>query len=297
MQEIELEKNDIILYKAYLKFPYVVVESPQSKRLFLGGIAKKASSKSILLQAEYIFTIIESILEIEKMPISSIVRQWNYIQAITKIDCEHQHYQDFNDARTIFYNKTTWDDGYPAATGIGTSFGGLVIDLEAVLPKGSKVKIRGIDNKLQIPAFDYSQKVLLGKGDEKLRAKSTPKFERAKAVIDNKVGLLYISGTAAIKGETCLGKVDLKEQTLATLENISHLLLPQTLEEAGIDYGCDIRLISLRVYLKKKSFYEDVKKIIDKEYINLEIIYLLADVCRDELLIEIEAMASIGIEA
>lgn len=47
----------------------------------------------------------------------------------------------------------------------------------------------------------------------------------------------------------------------------------------------------LRVYLKEASFYEEAKHLLDNYQLNIPISYMCTDVCRDELLIEIEGIA------
>ena len=47
----------------------------------------------------------------------------------------------------------------------------------------------------------------------------------------------------------------------------------------------------LRVYLKDKSFYKDAERLLNEYKLNIPISYMWADVCRDELLIEIEGIA------
>ena len=89
----------------------------------------KAACRYIRERGNYIEEQLEEIFTIEKVPISSIIRQWNYIEQINKtVDC-HQNYQDFNESRTCFYNKTTWENTYPAATGVGTGCMGVMVSV------------------------------------------------------------------------------------------------------------------------------------------------------------------------
>ena len=99
--------------------PYIIVETPEVKWLFVGGVMADSLDKSITKQSDAIFSILESIFQVEEMPVSSIVRQWNYIEKIVKTEDGHQNYQDFNNSRSRFYSKATWKNGYPAATGVG----------------------------------------------------------------------------------------------------------------------------------------------------------------------------------
>ena len=39
----------------------------------------------------------------------------------------------FNNVRSNFYNQAVWTNGYPAATGIGTNLGGVLVDIDAAV--------------------------------------------------------------------------------------------------------------------------------------------------------------------
>ena len=225
VHEVKLTEQDHIKYRMQGDLPYITIEREGCKRLFLSGVTGDVLHQSIREQSHEVFFRIAGVLEAEDMPVSSIIRQWNYIEKITACDTTgHQHYQDFNDARSLFYNGVEWTTGYPAATGIGTQWGGIMIDVDTLLCKDRSVRVLGVDNPLQIAAHAYSQNVLLGKKDAALPQKTTPKFERAKAVWKEDHGFVYVSGTAAIRGEQSLEGVGIEQQTLTTLENIEYLV-------------------------------------------------------------------------
>ncbi len=293
--EMECGAKTEIHYKKLDRLPYIIAQNEESKRLFIGGVIADSLSDPIRKQSDQVFSKLQNIFVKEKMPVSSIVRQWNYIQEITKMDGTHQHYQDFNDARTNFYAPVTWNNGFPAATGIGTLFGGIMIDLEAFCFASPENRIIfPLNNSLQVPAFVYSEQVLIGAEDQELKQKTTPKFERAKLILENESGLIYISGTAAIRGENSLTGVGVEEQTRITLENIEYLISSQTLNTLNVSVKEDSCIISMRVYLKEPGFLKEAQQVIDIKYANLPIVYLLADVCRDELLVEIEGLAQVS---
>lgn len=205
--EVVLTAQDKMQHRHSADTPYITIERPGCKRLFLSGVTGDVLHQSIREQSAEVFARIARVLQAEGMPVSSIIRQWNYIEKITARDAAgHQHYQDFNDARSLFYQGAQWTTGYPAATGIGTQWGGVMIDLDALLCQDATVCVLGVDNPLQIAAHAYSQQVLVGEADEALRQKTTPKFERAKAVWKQDHGFVYISGTAAIRGEQSLDR-------------------------------------------------------------------------------------------
>jgi hypothetical protein len=291
--ELETDEGTQVHYNQLAELPYIVVQSAEMKALFVGGARYCTSAKSIKAQSEIIFSRLEEIFEWEKMPVSSIVRQWNYIEGITRIDDNCQNYQAFNDARSQFYQKTTWHSGYPAATGIGIDCGGVIVDLDAIYSNGSDIKIFPLNNSLQVPAHDYSDAVLIAARDEKCCAVTTPKFERGKLVLSGTEGTIYISGTAAIRGEMSLRNMGIGEQTRITLENIEHLVSEETLANSGTGVFGKVEISSLRIYLKEESFFEPCKRIVDENYPGVPAVYLKADICREELLVEIEGIAKI----
>ena len=274
VHSIELDTDDVLTYKEFENNRYVILEN-DSVRLLFAGAFQSDLNIDLYKQSKSVFMQIQGLLDMEKFSVNSIVRQWNYIERITCYDGEDQHYQMFNNARSEFYSTVEWTDGYPAATGIGCDNGGILVDFDAVLFKTDTCFATPIDNKLQVAAHEYSGKVLLEAG----RSKTTPKFERAKSMTFEQRRIVYISGTAAIRGEESLFGIGIKRQLEITLENIDQLI-------------GNAKVYLYRVYLKNSDDFKIVKKYFDETYPNLQVSYLLTDVCRDELLIEIEGIAS-----
>lgn len=280
--EIQYAVDCTIIYKS----KYIILESEFAKELIMSGVCGDISN-SIFDQSESSFQEIERVFKCEGFEFCNVIRQWNYIERIVAIDDNHQHYQDFNDVRSRHYSKQNWRDGYPAATGIGTQFGGVVIDLDAVIIKSDDVQIRKIDNDLQVAAHAYSKEVLIGEEC----CKTTPKFERAKSISSLEDNRVYISGTAAILGEESLVGVDFKRQIEATMLNIENLICERTLVNSNIRTPSPMRLDMLRVYLKYEQDVESAIEYMRSNYGEIPACYLLGDVCRDELLVEIEGIA------
>lgn len=282
VHEVSSTLADAVHYKE----GYVTVEQPDYKYLFMGGVGGDSLNDSISKQSYAVFRRVETILQTETMPVSSIIRQWNYIERIVAVDSSgQQHYQAFNDSRSHFYDKADWRQGYPAATGIGTQWGGVMVDIDALVVTDGTAGIYPLDNPLQVPAHAYSGEVLLGNS-----RKTTPKFERGK-VIDFPDGrMVYVSGTAAIRGEQSLTGVGIEAQTRATLENIAYLLSARNLLATGVEATCDTRLRLLRVYLKHAEDESAARCVIEEMAPSVSVLYVVADVCRNELLIEMEGI-------
>jgi enamine deaminase RidA (YjgF/YER057c/UK114 family) len=228
------------------------------------------------------FHTIQNLLDKAGFALSTIIRQWNYIENILGLEGSKQRYQEFNNVRSEFYGTHFFETGFPAATGIGIKHGSIIIEFVAVnAPEAVSLPI---DNPGQVAAHEYSPVVLAG---ESHLPKSTPKFERARYLELFGQKQLFISGTASIRGEKTTGIGNPEEQTRITIENIQRLYSEERIQQiAGNsvkpEYG------HARVYLKNRHDFPVVKKTFQTIYGNLPVVYLIADICRDDLLVEIE---------
>lgn len=262
---------------------YMLLKDGSRTEIISEGILPADISASTFTQASDIFSTIGKILKENSFAPSDIYRQWNYIEGITELNNGSQNYQEFNDARSIFYSSCNWSNGYPAATGIGTSCGGVMIEFYAA--KGDESISLPINNPMQIAAHSYSQKVLDGKVMKELSERTTPKFERARIAGST----LYISGTAAIKGEKSTGSTSTVEQAACTMEIMDNLISKDNIPTDNNGSQYDI----LRIYVKNEQEIPAVSAFMEEHYPAIPRHCLVADICRPELLIEIEGVAHI----
>ncbi len=265
---------------------YGMVENDEESLLFVEGIPSSDFAKSVRLQSDEVFAKLEATLSMYNFNVDDIVRQWNYIGSIVACRDGKQNYQEFNDARTYYYGKGGWRNGYPAATGIGAHGEGIIVGGIA-FKRADQKGVYPIDNPLQIAAHVYSKKVLID--DDKNAIKSTPKFERAKLIETSCGACCFVSGTAAIRGEESMDASSAKLQTIKTIENIEYLVSKDNL----VRFGCapyDLKYVQLQVFVKYEKDYAEVKEVVEKFYPNMPVIYSIADVCRSELLVEIEGI-------
>jgi len=282
-------ENDDIEYKKIDDTPYIVAQNDIGSYIIAAGIGKIISISDIYNQATYSFEIMEQILKNENLNFSDIIRQWNYIENIVGYTSNMQHYQIFNDVRSTYYEKSDFVNGYPAATGIGMNCGGVIIDFIAFKPANS-TRIIPIHSPVQVNAHQYSINVLDKYACTVGSNPTTPKFERAKVVINDSMGILFVSGTAAIKGELSYNQNNIEVQTQMTVDNVQKLVEFDNLKKHNILDCYEIIPHEYRVYIKRKEDYFVAKNIIDKTIGNVPVLYLMADICRQELLIEIEAV-------
>lgn len=221
----------------------------------------------------------------------SLVRQWNFIGNIvacsTFQDMEQQNYQGLNEIREQFYKTYKTNQDYPAATGIGMSQNGIMIDGLALQPNTS---IR-IKSPVQIDAHVYNQEVLEGyalEGDQK----KAPLFERARLYQNQDFAQLFISGTASIKGQETIDQGDIIKQCYNTIAFIDALSDIENISKQTANFPFqEKRYARIRVYIKSNtcpSLFSQLQAICKTHYKDAALSFVIADVCRDSLLIEIE---------
>lgn len=279
---------------------YLTLQAPGLKEVFASGLTAGAQGVSsteesnALSQAREAFERMKKILDRENLEFSDVVRQWNYIEDITGTSVletgEKQNYQIFNDVRSLYYADSGFKNGYPAATGIGMNVGGTVLEFIAVdASESAGLTIFPVENPAQVDAHRYSQDVLVGESLRELKQKTTPKFERAKLLVNKRGSLVYISGTASIRGQATMAGTDVEEQTRITIENIAKLVSPENLVKHGAPREYEASPLSYcRVYIKNRADVPKVKKICDQYYKGVPTLYLVSDICRPALLVEIE---------
>jgi enamine deaminase RidA (YjgF/YER057c/UK114 family) len=286
----ETEEKKVV-YKSHAGTSYTVVEYDGFKAVHCGGLMGEAGD-SIYESSVKAFESATEILTAEGLSIHHIIRQWNYIENIAWLEHvadSEQNYQIFNDVRASYYDKEEFKFGYPAATGIGMDTGGVIIDFLA-LSDSNQVRIKPIMNPGQIDAHRYSELVLEGSSSKKC----TPKFERAKLVSIGTRNYIYVSGTASILGEETVHVGDVEKQTVTTIENINRLFAKENQEKLGLDFDVSrIRFSHLRVYVKHQKDIPAVEKICESMLNCKSSLYLESDVCREDLLVEIEGVFTI----
>lgn len=288
----DLSNATEVIHRSLDKVSYTVVLHADFKEVYAAGLRVK-DQDNFFEKAMGSFTLMGKILDLENLAFSDVVRQWNYIENITKIieeGSERQHYQIFNDVRSSFYGKSEFINGYPSATGIGMDTGGVVIDFIAVSPS-PKLTIKPIKNPGQIDAFKYSEKVLVGKSLNESLKKTSPKFERGKVLQTLDAARIYVSGTAAILGENIVHKKNIEKQTLVTIENIKNLISVENLKSIGLHLNPEKKSFSyIRTYVKHQKDISAVKAICEKQFKSENFQYLVSDICREDILVEIEGL-------
>jgi enamine deaminase RidA (YjgF/YER057c/UK114 family) len=265
---------------------YGFIENDKERLLFVEGIPSSDFAQSVRKQSDEVFKKLDSLLTSFGFEVDDIVRQWNYIGNIVAHKNGKQNYQEFNDARSAYYAKGSWHKGYPAATGIGVDGEGIIVGGIA-FKRADNTGIYPIDNPLQVAAHIYSKSVLIDNAADAV--KSTPKFERAKLIECAGGAYCFVSGTAAIRGEESVDPTSARLQTIKTIENIEYLVSKENL----VRFGCkpyELEYAFLHIFVKNREDYEAIRSVVEEAYPNVPALYSVADVCRSELLVEIEGI-------
>jgi hypothetical protein len=275
--------------KVWNSIPYVICNSDFGKELWAGGMGFGLFYLDTGSATGAAFDQMKAILDAEDMSFDHLVRQWNYIGNIIQLKKGFQNYQAFNEVRNEVYQKYRKIHGYPAATGIGMKLDGVSLDFCA-LKKKESVTIQPIENPDQVNAYEYGQDVLkgvIGKGNP---LKHPPQFERALLISGDRKSTIFVSGTASIIGQETIGIEDVEEQTGITIDNINKLTdqkrIGNLMSSGSGEWG---NYILLRVYVKNQEDFAKVKSICKAKFPEVPTIYIQSDICRDNLLVEIEA--------
>ena len=140
-----------------------------------------------------------------------------------------------------------------------------------------------LENPRQTSAFDYAHQY----GSE------SPKFCRAMAVAAGDYATTFVSGTASITASETRHLDNVRRQTAETLDNIEALIAAENFRGHGLGgFGAKLGDLALaRVYLKRSEDYTQARVICESRLGELPTIYAVGDICRPELLVEIEGMA------
>lgn len=281
-----------IQFKRHNGIFYSVIENNGYREIWASGIGLNSKAVNTYNSAIEAFEEMRSLLVSEGLGFDHIVRQWNYVPQILDFENDneekHQHYQVFNEVRNYYYNKYRTTKGFPAATGIGVANGSVSIDFCAVSSE-KEIKAFSIQNPAQVNPYIYGQDVLEGSLVSGTVIKQAPQFERGKLLFAGNDSSLFISGTASIIGQNTIGIGDVAAQTEITIDHIEKISSIENLKfyAPGLIHA-PLEIVFLRVYIKHQSDFACVKDICNRRFGDIAITYVQSDICRNNLLVEIE---------
>lgn len=234
----------------------------------LFGIWQPSQNRDNLQQeAAEAYLAIRSFVSESSYP--NLLRVWNYMSSINKEEQGLERYRSFCLGRydAVMHNGFCSKESLPAASALGSESGGLVIYFIA-----SKEPGRAVENPRQISAYNYPEQY----------GPRSPSFSRA---MDCGQDCFFISGTASIKGHETKYAGNTEKQFQETVLNINTLITDYQKQITSIN---DLSL--LKVYIRNSDDYPLVSNLVSLAAADVPVMYLKADICRSDLLLEIEGL-------
>lgn len=225
--------------------------------------------------------------------LDQVLRTWLYLGGIVEDDGPIQRYKELNRARADVYAGIPFlaerlpDDCpspvFPASTGIGATGRSITLSAVALLSDEDDVIAVPLENPRQTSAFAYSARY----------SPQSPKFSRGMAVVHGPNTTLFISGTASITHAETRHPGDVVAQAHEALENITALIAEENLARHGLPgRGTTLQGVAVaRAYVKRPEDYPAVRQVCEERLPGVPLNYVVADVCRTNLLVEFEGIA------
>lgn len=242
-------------------------EDDYAEYCILGNLLPQDVSASNSQQTRAVLERIEKAIGLAGMDLSHIVRTWFFLDRIL------DWYNEFNAVRTLFFTERGMFARFlPASTGVGTSNSAgaaLVVDVLAMKPKDDRTSVREVRSPLQCPATQYRSS-----------------FSRAVEVCAGGSRRLYISGTASISpdGETA-HRGDVVRQMALAMKVAEGIL-----NRCEMDWSHVVRGTAYFRNLADRPVFD--RYLLERGLPPLPIVAAAADICRDDLLFEIELDAA-----
>lgn len=213
-------------------------------------------------------------------------RIWHYISRINEPNAAGlEVYRDFCVGRARVLERHGITHDMPAATVIGARDGGIVCYL---LAARSATHVN-LENPRQVPAYHYPARY----------GPRSPNFARATYLApDGGEEFLFVSGTASILGHRTVHPGDVASQCRLALENIGYLigdgnLFAHDLTDEHRRGHTLADLNAVKVYVRHRADMPVVRDICRAALGDAaEIVYLNADICRADLLVELEGIVN-----
>jgi chorismate lyase / 3-hydroxybenzoate synthase len=204
-----------------------------------------------------------------------LLRVWNYLPEINADRCGTERYWQFNQARrdALIASGRAVSGNVPAACALGSATGSPV----AIYFLASKSAPIAVENPRQTAAFQYPPQY-----------GPRPVFARASVLREASATMLFISGTASIVGHETFHVGDAAAQTRESLVNIEALLGEANRVAGAARFA--LGSMAYKVYIRRSSDLPIVQAQLSAAIgSSARIVYLKADICRHDLLVEIEA--------
>jgi chorismate lyase/3-hydroxybenzoate synthase len=206
------------------------------------------------------------------------LRIWNFLSEINAESGDGERYWHFNGARQdvfIGLNRSIAGN-VPAASAVGVAPASPLTIYCIASPRAPIA----LENPRQCSAWDYPAQY----------GPRSPTFARA-CIENHTAATLFISGTASIVGHESAHAGDEREQTRETVRNIRALIASANDRVGGERYL--LERLRYKVYVRRAEHQPSIDRELRREVGSAaRVLYLQADICRHDLLLEIEAVGT-----
>jgi len=207
-----------------------------------------------------------------------LFRVWNQVPAINVVSPQGlENYRAFSAGRSLAF-EDHFGGGFagqlPAASGVGAAGSDLLLAFVA-----GRETPRHFENPEQVPAYHYPTE----------HGPRPPSFARATVARGAGHALVFISGTAAIKGHKTVSPFALPGQLISTLDNLSLIGAAAGL---GRELGAGPKWRRyFKVYYRHAADRSAIAAVLNKSLLlsSDQVVWREADLCRADLLVEVEA--------
>ncbi|WP_104011896.1 chorismate transformation enzyme, FkbO/Hyg5 family [Burkholderia anthinoferrum] len=222
------------------------------------------------------------------------LRIWNTVPAINAVQFGIERYRQFNIGRQHAFDacRRALTGGVPAACALGS-----VVPVAGDAPPAAPLAIYflasrtpadAVENPRQVSAYHYPAQY----------GPRAPTFARAAAWADGDAApVLFVSGTASIVGHRTVHRGDVVAQTRETVANLA-AVLEQAARQGHGPYS--LADLGYRVYVRDANdtaALAEIDRVLrDAAGSHVRPLFVHAHVCRDDLLVEIEASAGHAME-
>ena len=205
-----------------------------------------------------------------------LLRVWNYLPDINGDANGTERYREFNTARrqTLRACGRPLTGNVPAASALGAAADSPLV----VYFLAARTAPTCVENPRQVSAYHYPRQY----------GTHSPVFSRATVLRQRESAALFISGTASIVGHRSLHVGDAAAQTREALANIEALLGEANRRTPGARFT--LEALACKVYVRRPQDLPAIRRELDSAVgAARRAVYLQADICRQDLLVEIEA--------
>lgn len=249
--------------------------------LLLAFWVKEADAGGLQNATETLYSQLLSDMQARGYP--HLVRVWNYFADINRVDQGLERYRQFCIGRFDAFAAQQIDESqFPSACALGHSGGDLLIYAIA-----SKVAPQHFENPRQASAYHYPSQY----------GPRSPSFARASLLqLPGQPATLYISGTASVVGFVTQHPDNLSLQIEATIANLNYLLTHVSEDNAARNGGIapTLSINVLKIYVRHPQDLAEIEGKISQAYPQAPAVYVLADICRADLLLEIDGIWQLG---